>query len=545
MQQVGQSKRARMFRTNGTHDHLNIEGKLYRYNKEHALSERFKAGVPNNSPDVGFEYRGYYSCLTPGCPANASTLRYVKGGENYNATLSCVLKNSQHADYCVQDHRSTKIRKLRTDYVNQAANLIQGSSRALYVESCIPIQLEQQELIEAIGAQNAPDLLCKIPSYENMSQASRRRKRKKNPTPQDPKTHHDVEVPEAEKLNNLGQPFMLYQNKEIALQGGELGSVIIFGNKEHIKKMFEQQDVSADATFKMCPVAFSQFWTMHFKLPGTDSFVPGLFVFMSHKTYAMYKTILDWLKEMAAEWEVPINFTDYHGDFELAPINAFVDAFPGILVHGCNFHLCQAIFTHLCEVGLKKEYQAPDDEFGLKLYVKRLMALAFLPADRIYDAFRILANFRPFSLRGPEAGDEDSVRYDKMIIFLRYMRDIWIKEGARFSTNICSVWTLERNRTNNAIEGWHNGIKAFFRVSHSPTFWVFLTFLRSEDSMTSVKIAQARAGTLIARPKRKYIALNQRLAFIKAQYKLVMGDAVNIMEDIKYLQLVADLMINF
>ena len=58
-------------------------------------------------------------------------------------------------------------------------------------------------------------------------------------------------------------------------------------------------------------------------------------------------------------------------------------------------------------------------------------------------------------------------------------------------------------RTNNAVEGWHQRFQAKANVgAYHPNFWKFIDILKREQSLNHVNISQARAGHQ-AEPQRR------------------------------------------
>ena len=62
--------------------------------------------------------------------------------------------------------------------------------------------------------------------------------------------------------------------------------------------------------------------------------------------------------------------------FGRASIDAILAKFPAASVAGCIFHLRQALYRKVQELGLSGKYQASGD---IRLRVKTLVALALLP----------------------------------------------------------------------------------------------------------------------------------------------------------------------
>lgn len=79
-----------------------------------------------------------------------------------------------------------------------------------------------------------------------------------------------------------------------------------------------------------------------------------------------------------------LNPTLINMDFELAAIKAAQESFPNARVQGCYFHFKKNIVSNLGQHGFKSRYEK-DIKFGHE--VRMLMALAFIPPDKIVDAF--------------------------------------------------------------------------------------------------------------------------------------------------------------
>jgi hypothetical protein len=81
-------------------------------------------------------------------------------------------------------------------------------------------------------------------------------------------------------------------------------------------------------------------------------------------------------------------------DFEIAMINGIRIELQQTAHRGCFFHLCQSIFRHIQENGLKREYE-PNPEVALTL--KLLPALAFVPTQDVVEGFEHLCDQNIFS----------------------------------------------------------------------------------------------------------------------------------------------------
>lgn len=130
-------------------------------------------------------------------------------------------------------------------------------------------------------------------------------------------------------------------------------------------------------------------------------------------------------------------------------------------MEGCLFHFCQALWRHLQEWGLVVMYK-DTGATRLKWFVKRIMALAFLPPDRIEGMFHYLVQSK-----WPQGVPQ---QHPPLIGWLRYVQDTWIYNDY-FPRHLWSVFYRVDNRTNNFIESKHNVFRDVFLV-HGP-LWTF------------------------------------------------------------------------
>ena len=123
-------------------------------------------------------------------------------------------------------------------------------------------------------------------------------------------------------------------------------------------------------------------------------------------------------------------------DFESALWQAVAKVFPSATVQGCVFHWTQAIWRKVQRLGLSTAFH--EDDASHK-YIKRLMALLFLPHEHIGQMF---AQLRALATT--------AVLQD----LVAYINETWINSTARSLKN----WSVFKKsvRTNNDVEGWHH-----------------------------------------------------------------------------------------
>jgi hypothetical protein len=116
-------------------------------------------------------------------------------------------------------------------------------------------------------------------------------------------------------------------------------------------------------------------------------------------------------------------------DFEAAIWTGLRQSFPEGNIQGCCFHWTQAVWRKVQELGLATSYM--EDE-GSNKYIRRLMALPFLPHEHIRPMFLSLEK---------EAEDE------KLKALCNYIAITWVDSD----TWAPHCWTVFLNlvRTNN------------------------------------------------------------------------------------------------
>ena len=144
--------------------------------------------------------------------------------------------------------------------------------------------------------------------------------------------------------------------------------IVMFGSETYLKEFSKTSHMACDGTFKACPTMWKQLVT----IPSVHNSwsIPVLFDLLPDKKETSYKRMFDVLKK-----ECPsLKPTDCMVDFEIGLQNAIKKSFPNIKVVGCLFHLSQACFRKICDLGLRNKYNN-DPQFQEKM--KRFPALAF------------------------------------------------------------------------------------------------------------------------------------------------------------------------
>ena len=99
---------------------------------------------------------------------------------------------------------------------------------------------------------------------------------------------------------------------------------------------------------------------------------------------------------------------------------------------------------------------------------------------------------------------------------LDYFENTWL-EGGQFSPAMWCVFECDGNRTNNHLEGWHNKFNAVISWPH-PNIYQLVDVIREEQAVTELTAVQLEAGSQPPRKRRRYTAVDERLAKLKKDY---------------------------
>ena len=161
-------------------------------------------------------------------------------------------------------------------------------------------------------------------------------------------------------------------------------------------------------------------------------------------------------------------------DFEQGPHKTLEKAFRAKYLRGCLFHYCQAVYRKVVEFGFLADYK--DTNSDIRLGVRRLLALPFLPEDDVEQSFEELKDYLPATLQP----------------IVDYFSRTWIGNDAIFSVQLWSQFhnvLSHQSRTNNHAEGFHfhSALKKFCGGAHL-SFWKFLDVLILQHNLSKLDV---------------------------------------------------------
>ena len=265
---------------------------------------------------------------------------------------------------------------------------------------------------------------------------------------------------------------------------------LIFATRQQLQQLVKSKNWYVDGTFKLCRQPFSQLFTINAFVRSSEQAkqVPLLFALMSGRRQCDYRAVLQAAIDLLPS---PPEVRSITLDFETALWNMFRDLLPSVSLKGCLFHWTQALWRKVQELGLEPPYR--NDSRTYK-YIRKLMALPFLPAARILPEFQRL---------------KDGARTASLEALVQYVENNWISSTV-WPPAAWSVYMLPI-RTNNDVEGWHNSLnrRANNRV-HLP-FYLLVELLHQEARLVSIQIKLVSDGKLSRIQRKKYRLLQSKI----------------------------------
>jgi len=326
-----------------------------------------------------------------------------------------------------------------------------------------------------------------MPSVSVLKRTVRRIRQKEQAAPPNPKTLLELIIPDDYRTTFDGKPFLLFDSGPVE------NRILIFSTQKNLQLLQKCEHWFADGTFSTSPNLFYQIYTVH----GIqfNNVIPSIFALLPNKTETTYVSFYNALQTLNES----LNPKSIMVDFEKAAINAIQSVFTNTSVRGCFFHLSQSIWRHLQNLGFQKRYME-DSEFALQ--IRMMAALSFVPEEDVKNAWNELLDSEFYSLNE-----------EILTPLTNYFEDTWIgrldrrnrRKPALFPVTLwnCHKYIFENiPRTNNSVEGWHNGFASSLNACH-PTIWKCIDSFKKEESLMKLQIEQLIAGMTMG-VKRKY-----------------------------------------
>ena len=229
--------------------------------------------------------------------------------------------------------------------------------------------------------------------------------------------------------------------------------------------------------------------------------IPVCFVLMSRRRKVDYKKVFKAFVELTTDPNGnPPKVKKIMLDFEAALWTALRDLmnsneFVEVQLKGCLFHFCQAIFKYILFLGLKKEYFKDQ---GTMVICQHLMSLPLLPVEKI------VAQFERIEAECTAA----THNVTQLKSLAAYVRATWI--SGRLWTHVDWCQHRQNVRTNNDVEGYHNGLNQRAQKGNRP-FYGLVGNLKNEAISVGRKIVDIYQGDTTRKRKNEALVRHENL----------------------------------
>ncbi|CAF0824223.1 unnamed protein product [Brachionus calyciflorus] len=171
-------------------------------------------------------------------------------------------------------------------------------------------------------------------------------------------------------------------------------------------------------------------------------------------------------------------------DFETASIQAFKEAFPGVIIKGCHFHFTQALWKNIQKAGLSDVYSKQSFLYD---YLNLFKSLAFVRVVLLNAAWYLINYYTP-------------ANNPKVLEFKEYFIKTWI-EDVNFPTEMWNHYYNDGPRINNHVEGYNSKLNKYIDRNH-PHIYSAIKTLKDLETTTGLNFYQRESGGLNQFPRR-------------------------------------------
>ncbi|XP_054276641.1 uncharacterized protein LOC128995650 [Macrosteles quadrilineatus] len=249
--------------------------------------------------------------------------------------------------------------------------------------------------------------------------------------------------------------------------------IIAFATNRNVEYLKTVDHIFMDGTFSYAPKHFYQMFTIHSVENG--NYVPLIFCLLPDKKELTYKALFKLLCEKFQEQGFLFTPKQITVDFEVAIHTAIKLTWPTAVLIGCRFHLTQAWWRKIQQLGLSKEYRSePQTESGKWLHW--VFGLSMLDATEVEAGF---------------VEDLMSIQPRLVEAFSDYLVENYIDSESTFPPSIWASSSVTSERTTNACESFHAKFSRNFTHPH-PNIFIFVEAIKEVQIDTSIGIRSSK-----------------------------------------------------
>ena len=229
----------------------------------------------------------------------------------------------------------------------EVAKLRAGIKRKAQITQDTPQQILTAEL-----GNISNEAAVNLPRMDHIRRAIRSQQ-EDNAAPNLPQDRRDIPViPNDYTITTHGDRFLLHNSRP-----GDPSRIILFATDDAMEILRSSNHWFGDGTFEVSPSIFFQLYTIHAIHNGR--IIPCVFALLPNKTQITYDRLFGQVTQHM-QGHIP---TDFLMDFENAAMNSVANAFNGVNIKDCFFHLSSNVWKKIQNNGLKQLYEN-DREFS-------------------------------------------------------------------------------------------------------------------------------------------------------------------------------------
>ena len=185
----------------------------------------------------------------------------------------------------------------------------------------------------------------------------------------------------AETAGDNPEQFLIYDSDRNADN-----RILVFASPSALRLLAAAETWFIDGNFAMTPRGFSQLYVIRVALGSTA--VSVVYALLQNKSQQCHTDFFQAVMDYCAEKELFPSPATVMCDFEKAVIRA-VEIVLGadVKIQGCFYHLTQATWRKIQELGLTAKYKTDED---FRIFCGKVDGLAFLPVDEVKEGMEHL-----------------------------------------------------------------------------------------------------------------------------------------------------------
>ncbi|XP_072377754.1 uncharacterized protein [Diabrotica undecimpunctata] len=191
-----------------------------------------------------------------------------------------------------------------------------------------------------------------------------------------PKTLEEV----LESLEKLEDPIITSRNENILLVNDKSAKLTIISCETNLGHLCKCSRIYMDGTFKYCPKFYYQMFTIHGYYNG--HYIPLVFCLWPDKLSSTYETCFNLIRTKCLELTLNFLPKDIVIDFEKSIHEAVKSVWGQSKIIGCRFHLSQAWWGKIQELGLTNDHK---NRTEMRKLIGYCFGLLFLDHQEVGD----------------------------------------------------------------------------------------------------------------------------------------------------------------